>query len=91
MHTILRLKKVTEKTGLAKSTIYKKIAEKEFPSQISLGGKAVGWLKSDIDTWIEKQIMKSNNDNSIIRPRSRIIQLGCIKQIEPANDNKPVI
>lgn len=87
MYTVIRLKKVIEKTGLAKSTIYKKIAEGEFPTQISLGGKAVGWLKGDIDSWIERQIIKSANDNSIINPQSRIIQVSCIKQAKPANDN----
>jgi prophage regulatory protein len=68
MHTILRLTKVTEKTGLAKSTIYKKIALKQFPSPISLGTKAVGWLESDIADWIESMIRKSANDNKAAEP-----------------------
>ncbi len=63
MHAILRLPKVTAKTGLAKSTIYKKIAAKEFPCPISLGAKAVGWLESDIENWIESKIKQSANDN----------------------------
>ena len=66
MYVILRLKRVTETTGLAKSTIYKKITLNEFPKQISLGAKSVGWLESDIQKWIEEQIAKSANDNSII-------------------------
>lgn len=88
MYTVIRLKKVMEKTGLAKSTIYKKIREREFPTQISLGGKAVGWLKRDVDAWIEQKIMKSANDNSIINPASRITQVWNIVQLTPANDNK---
>lgn len=87
MYTILRLKKVTEKTGLAKSTIYKKITEKEFPQQISLGGKAVGWLKSDIDRWIESQIFKSLNDNSQAKLSNYIMQQGNCMYSKPANDN----
>lgn len=63
MHKILRLPMVTERTGLAKSTIYKKIAIMEFPKPISLGAKSVGWLESDVNGWIEKQIAKSSNDN----------------------------
>ena len=63
MYTILRIMKVSTKTGLAKSTIYKRISEDEFPKPISLGPKAVGWLSSDIDKWIEQQISKSTNDN----------------------------
>lgn len=87
MYTILRLKKVIEKTGLARSTIYKKIALGEFPPQISLGGKAVGWLKSDVDRWIEKQILKSANDNIRAFPSRFIVQTGDIFPIKPANDN----
>lgn len=63
MHNILRLPKVSAKTGLAKSTIYKKIAAKEFPCPISLGAKAVGWLESDVNNWIECKIKQSANDN----------------------------
>jgi prophage regulatory protein len=63
MYVILRLRKVTETTGLAKSTIYKKITLNEFPKQISLGAKSVGWLESDIQKWIEQQIEKTANDN----------------------------
>ena len=63
IYDILRLPKVTEKTGLAKSTIYKKIALEEFPSPSSLGAKAVGWLQSDVDKWIELQIAKSRKSS----------------------------
>lgn len=64
MHTILRLPKVTERTGLAKSTIYKMMAKNKFPCPISLGAKAVGWLEGDINDWIEQRISKSVNDNT---------------------------
>ena len=60
---ILRMPKVCEKTGLAKSTIYKKVSTNEFPRPISLGGNAVGWLESDLDNWIREKIQASVNDN----------------------------
>lgn len=56
MHKILRMPEVKETTGLGRSTIYKKISEKEFPEPISLSAKAVGWLESDIQKWIEYRI-----------------------------------
>jgi prophage regulatory protein len=28
----------------------------EFPKSISLGGRAVGWLESDINEWLEQCI-----------------------------------
>jgi prophage regulatory protein len=53
---ILRLPEVLNRTGYKKSTIYDRIKQKEFPSSISLGGRTVGWLESDINTWLEQRI-----------------------------------
>jgi prophage regulatory protein len=50
---ILRLPEVKAKTGFARSTIYALMASGEFPSSIRIGARAVGWLESDIDQWIE--------------------------------------
>ena len=50
---ILRLKDVQVLTGLSRSTIYAQISKREFPVQIRLGEKAVGWWKSDVLRWIE--------------------------------------
>jgi prophage regulatory protein len=63
MYKVLRLKDVKDKTGLAKSTIYKKIGEGEFPNQFSLSGRSVGWLESDIDKWIGDRVLVAANDN----------------------------
>ncbi|WAP63127.1 MULTISPECIES: helix-turn-helix transcriptional regulator [Pseudomonas] len=49
---IIRLKEVIDSTGLARSTIYKYIAEQSFPKPISLGDRCVGWLESEIHDWI---------------------------------------
>lgn len=50
---ILRLPAVTARIGLSRSTIYAAIAVKEFPQPIRLGERAVGWLESDIERWLE--------------------------------------
>lgn len=55
----IRLPEVQARTGLKKSTIYAAIKAKTFPSQVSLGGRAVGFLSSDIDAWIEARIAAS--------------------------------
>ncbi|MBO9657781.1 MAG: AlpA family transcriptional regulator [Chitinophagaceae bacterium] len=60
MHKIIRLPEVMRTTGLARSTIYKKITEKTFPNQIPLGPKSVGWLETDIQKWIQEQITQSS-------------------------------
>lgn len=58
-HNILRLPAVIACTGLSRSSIYLRIANKEFPESISLGGRAVGWLESDVNSWLEQKIEAS--------------------------------
>ena len=50
--TILRLAEVVRRTGLSRSTLYLRIADGAFPRQISLGKRAIGWLKDEVDDWI---------------------------------------
>ena len=56
---ILRLPQVKFQTGLSRSTIYLRIAEGSFPKQINLGGRAVGWVSEDIQTWIKQRMTAS--------------------------------
>jgi len=56
---ILRLTEVKARTGLSRSTIYLNISQGTFPRHISLGARCVGWLESEIDSWIAARIQKS--------------------------------
>ncbi len=56
---ILRLPAVIERTGLARSSIYQRIKERTFPEPISLGDRAVGWIDSEIESWINDRIADS--------------------------------
>lgn len=58
-NTILRLPTVKSLVGLSRSSIYLKISQGTFPKPISLGERAVGWLESDIQSWIENRIEES--------------------------------
>lgn len=53
---ILRLRDVMEKTGLARSTVYKYIEAGTFPKPIDLGGRSVGWVDEEINDWILEKI-----------------------------------
>lgn len=53
MLQVLRLDAVEKMVGLKHSTIYAKVAEGSFPKPIKLSAKAVGWLESDIQAWLE--------------------------------------
>ena len=57
--SILRLPAVKQRTGLSRSTIYLRISEDSFPKPVSLGGRAVGWIESEINSWLEQQIENS--------------------------------
>jgi len=58
---ILRLPTVKSRTGLSRSTIYLRISEGSFPKPISLGGRAVGWIESEINEWLDQQIEASRS------------------------------
>jgi prophage regulatory protein len=38
-------------TGLGRSTIYRMIAEQQFPSPVRLGPRAVAWRRADLERW----------------------------------------
>jgi len=57
--SILRLPAVKARTGLSRSTLYLRVAEGTFPKPVSLGGRAVGWVESEIQQWLEQQIAAS--------------------------------
>ncbi|SVD10965.1 uncharacterized protein METZ01_LOCUS363819 [marine metagenome] len=56
---ILRLPNVKAITGLSRSTIYLRMSEGTFPQHISLGSRAVGWLRSEVADWMEQRILES--------------------------------
>ena len=60
---ILRLPEVKNRTGLSRSTVYLRISEARFPTPVSLGGRAVGWLESEIEQWIQDRIDASRSDS----------------------------
>ena len=64
MHTILRLPDVKRSTGLSRSTIYLRITQGTFPKPVSLGGRAVGWLETEIQQWLQRRIDASRGESS---------------------------
>jgi prophage regulatory protein len=64
--SFLRLADVQRRVPFSRSTIYLMISRGEFPKQISLGARAVGWLKSEIDQWIESRIDERNQQQNAL-------------------------
>jgi len=58
--TILRRRQVEKRVGLTRSPIYARIKAGTFPKPISLGGgRAVGWLEHEIESWLNAHVEKS--------------------------------
>ena len=53
---IVRLKTVLARTGLSRSTIYRKIAEGTFPVQLKINTNGTGWHKSAFNRWIADRV-----------------------------------
>lgn len=62
-YRFLRLSEVKARTGLPKSTIYRRMSESTFPKQILIGARTVVWNENDITEWQEKQMTANNNES----------------------------
>jgi prophage regulatory protein len=61
---IIRLRTVLSRTGLSRSTIYRKIAEGTFPAQLKISTNGAGWRESDINRWVANPVgWRAANDN----------------------------
>lgn len=52
---ILRKDQVCQLTGLGKTSIYEMARAGQFPRPIELGARARGWLRAEIEQWIEER------------------------------------
>ena len=50
---VLKFPELHTKTGLARSTVFKLEKQGKFPKRRKLGNKAVRWLESEVDQWIQ--------------------------------------
>jgi prophage regulatory protein len=65
VNVILRLPAVKTRTGLSRSSIYLWISKGNFPSPVSLGARAVGWVESEVDDWVAHRIKESRKGKEI--------------------------
>jgi prophage regulatory protein len=59
---ILRLRAVLDRTGLSRSTLYRKIERGAFPAQVRISERCIGWRESDIDRWLRNPMHYSRLD-----------------------------
>lgn len=62
---IIRLNTVLSRTGLSRSTIYRKIKAGTFPAQLKISVNGAGWKESEINCWVENPVAwRPANDNA---------------------------
>jgi len=53
---IIKLPRVKEITTLSRATIYRRMAEGEFPKQIKLSERASAWVEQEVLDWLDSCI-----------------------------------
>jgi len=56
MKTIIKLPEVKVITTFSRSTIYRLIALGKFPKQIKLAERSSGWVKQEVEDYLENKI-----------------------------------
>lgn len=52
MARLLRVDEVTDRTGLSRTTLWRKERAGEFPQRVKLGPNAVAWREEEVEEWI---------------------------------------
>jgi prophage regulatory protein len=59
---ILRIKAVLDRTGLSRSTLYRKIEQGCFPRQIAISERCAGWRESAVNEWLKNPMFYQVED-----------------------------
>ncbi len=61
---ILRMGTVLERTGLSRSTLYRKMRDGTFPNKIQISDHCRGWRESSINRWMADPDSYTDKDAS---------------------------
>ncbi|MEW6562805.1 MAG: AlpA family phage regulatory protein [Pseudomonadota bacterium] len=64
MNQILRPKQLSKKLSISPATLWRLQHADDFPKKVQLSARAVGWLQSDIEAWLEKKAAQNQNSSS---------------------------
>lgn len=59
---ILRIKMVLDRTGLSRSTLYRKIQNGTFPRQVQISTRCAGWRESAVNSWLRNPMFFGVDD-----------------------------
>ena len=55
-HRSLRWPELRNTVGYSRTNIYYLMKKGDFPQAIKLGGRAIGWLESEVNEWINDRV-----------------------------------
>ncbi|EFO2980128.1 AlpA family transcriptional regulator [Pantoea agglomerans] len=58
---LMRLPAVIERTGYSRSWIYELINQEQFPKPVKIGTRAIAFIESEIEEFIQELISKSRS------------------------------
>ncbi len=59
---IVRINTVLDRTGLSRSTLYRKVQDGSFLKQIKLSERCAGWRESAVNAWLKNPMFYSVDD-----------------------------
>lgn len=60
-NSLIRLHEVLNRTGYSKAWIYALMSKGDFPQSVKIGTRAIAFIESEIDDWVEQRIAESRN------------------------------
>ncbi|EMX2274524.1 helix-turn-helix transcriptional regulator [Yersinia enterocolitica] len=60
--SLIRLPEVLKRTGFSRPWVYKLLKQKRFPLPIKIGGRAIAFVESEVNDWIDQQIAHSREN-----------------------------
>lgn len=61
---LMKLNEVQAAVHYSRASIYRLMGEGKFPKPVTLGGRSVFWVRSQIQAFIKEQIEKSQEDDA---------------------------
>ena len=65
---MLRPLEVMARTGLSRTTLWRRVRAGTFPPPLSLGENAIGWPASAIDEWLTSRPHRTYGAEKVYRP-----------------------
>jgi len=60
--SLIRMPEVMRRTGYGKAWIYRLVSEGRFPLPIKIGSRAIAFVESEVDDWINQRIAESRGE-----------------------------